>query len=498
MQYTQHLTIDIYKQEQFQYIHAVQYDHCARQLVVTPTANGEPLTIPSTATAVFRCLKHDGTSVVNPATVDASAGTITFELTDQALACEGMARADVSIIDGETILSTLTFFIMVEKAATSSEQIQSSNEFLYIVQVAGEVEGYTERAEAAAESAAEVAKSVASISEEVEEAKAALEGTAANARAAAASEQNAINAADTATAKAAEAAASAAAAKTSETNAASVESTVVTKAEEATASAAAALESKESAAASEAKASAAATIAETSATAAASSAATAETSASAASGHASTAGASATAAANSAAAAESAKTAAEEAKAAAEQARDEAQDIVGGDFATKAALSAHTDNTTVHITAEERTAWNGKSDFSGDYNDLTNKPAIPTVPTNVSAFTNDAGYLTEHQDISGKADKTDLTGHTDNTTVHITAAERTTWNNKSNFSGNYNDLTNKPTIPTVPVQSVNSKTGAVQLSASDVGAAPAYTYGTADLTAGTSSLETGKVYFVYE
>ena len=30
---------------------------------------------------------------------------------------------------------------------------------------------------------------------------------------------------------------------------------------------------------------------------------------------------------------------------------------------------------------------------------------IPTVPTNVSAFTNDAGYLTEHQDISGKADK---------------------------------------------------------------------------------------------
>lgn len=32
--------------------------------------------------------------------------------------------------------------------------------------------------------------------------------------------------------------------------------------------------------------------------------------------------------------------------------------------------------------------------FSGDYNDLTNAPAIPTVPTNVSAFTNDAGYVT--------------------------------------------------------------------------------------------------------
>lgn len=30
---------------------------------------------------------------------------------------------------------------------------------------------------------------------------------------------------------------------------------------------------------------------------------------------------------------------------------------------------------------------------------------IPTVPSNVSAFTNDAGYLTQHQDISGKLDK---------------------------------------------------------------------------------------------
>ena len=32
--------------------------------------------------------------------------------------------------------------------------------------------------------------------------------------------------------------------------------------------------------------------------------------------------------------------------------------------------------------------------FSGDYNDLTNAPTIPTMPTNVSAFTNDAGYVT--------------------------------------------------------------------------------------------------------
>ena len=49
---------------------------------------------------------------------------------------------------------------------------------------------------------------------------------------------------------------------------------------------------------------------------------------------------------------------------------------------------------------------------SGSYNDLSDKPTIPTVPTNVSAFTNDAGYLTSHQNISGKADKaTTLAGY---------------------------------------------------------------------------------------
>ena len=81
-----------------------------------------------------------------------------------------------------------------------------------------------------------------------------------------------------------------------------------------------------------------------------------------------------------------------------------------------------------HITPAERIRWNAKSDFSGSYNDLSDKPTIPTVPTQVSAFNNDAGYLTQHQDISGKANSSDLTAHTGNSTVHITAAERTKWN----------------------------------------------------------------------
>lgn len=40
---------------------------------------------------------------------------------------------------------------------------------------------------------------------------------------------------------------------------------------------------------------------------------------------------------------------------------------------------------------------------SGAYADLTGKPTIPVVPTVVSAFTNDAGYLTQHQSLAGYA-----------------------------------------------------------------------------------------------
>ena len=77
---------------------------------------------------------------------------------------------------------------------------------------------------------------------------------------------------------------------------------------------------------------------------------------------------------------------------------------------------------------------------SGDYDDLTNKPSIPTVPTNVSAFTNDAGYLTAHQDISGKQDKITSTNKLPAANVSGLATVAT--------SGDYDDLTNKPTIPT--------------------------------------------------
>lgn len=69
--------------------------------------------------------------------------------------------------------------------------------------------------------------------------------------------------------------------------------------------------------------------------------------------------------------------------------------------------------------AQVQADWNVTSSSSKAY--IKHKPTIPTVPTNVSAFTNDAGYLTQHQDISTKQDKITIVNHgTNDTTFTLT------------------------------------------------------------------------------
>lgn len=54
------------------------------------------------------------------------------------------------------------------------------------------------------------------------------------------------------------------------------------------------------------------------------------------------------------------------------------------------------------VTDAEKAEWSAKSEFSGNYSDLSGKPFIPTK---VSDLPNDAGYLTQHQDLSGYYNK---------------------------------------------------------------------------------------------
>ena len=119
--------------------------------------------------------------------------------------------------------------------------------------------------------------------------------------------------------------------------------------------------------------------------------------------------------------------------------------------ADKTELHSHTNKTVLDgISSAKVTEWNNKSTFSGNYNDLTNKPTIPTLN----------GYATEQyvneeikkidvtEQLTDYAKKSELHSHSNKSVLDgITTTNITNWNNKSNFSGNYNDLTNKPTIP---------------------------------------------------
>lgn len=66
------------------------------------------------------------------------------------------------------------------------------------------------------------------------------------------------------------------------------------------------------------------------------------------------------------------------------------------------------------------------------------------IPTKTSDLTNDSGFISQEVDPT-------VPNHVKN----ITQTNINNWNAKSNFSGSYNDLTNKPTIPTKTSQLTN-------------------------------------------
>lgn len=87
--------------------------------------------------------------------------------------------------------------------------------------------------------------------------------------------------------------------------------------------------------------------------------------------------------------------------------------------------------------------WDNKSDFSGSYEDLTDKPVIPISDVNKA-------YVDEQ--LSNKSDinhtHTEFHEHNNKDILDVITQEKINeWNSKSGFSGDYNDLINKPIIP---------------------------------------------------
>ena len=85
------------------------------------------------------------------------------------------------------------------------------------------------------------------------------------------------------------------------------------------------------------------------------------------------------------------------------------QDIIDSTHKLASDLVDDSNQSNKFVTSQEKETWNGKSNFSGNYNDLSNKPTIPSVPSNESA--------------TSGGSKLSL----------VTTGEKYNWNNKANI-----------------------------------------------------------------
>lgn len=123
-------------------------------------------------------------------------------------------------------------------------------------------------------------------------------------------------------------------------------------------------------------------------------------------------------------------------------------------------------NNDANYTTLEEVAAEGYSKFDGDYESLENKPVIPTVPENVSEFNNDADYTTlqavanegytkfdgDYENLTNKPVIPVVPENVSefNNDANYTTLEEVSNEGYSKFDGDYENLTNKPVIPTVP------------------------------------------------
>lgn len=228
-------------------------------------------------------------------------------------------------------------------------------------------------------------------------------------------------------------------------------------------------------------------------------------------------------------------------------------EAVPGTYVTPEEFVEHTSNAVAHVTAAERTTWNGKLGASGNASNTTvafTEASTLAKPTTGSTLAVIFGIVTK---AIGS-----LISHLADTVLHITAAERTAWNDANSKK---HEHSNKATLDSITAAyttaeqtklsgiaagaQVNTitgvkgnsetsyRTGNVNLTAANVGAAAsshnqaastitAGTFagevkanatamatltnyqvrniaaGTADITAGVTTLAAGTIYIVYE
>lgn len=152
MKCEQVLHLDVTNVNTYQYVYAKQGDKNSRVLKVLLFNQGARVLPAVTDQITLRCIKPDQKSCIITGSVD-DTGIISVELTDQCLAVPGSVRADITVQSGESVISSVTFFIQVSPMPLNANQALSTNEFLTLIKTLEAAKSATDSAMKAAQSA---------------------------------------------------------------------------------------------------------------------------------------------------------------------------------------------------------------------------------------------------------------------------------------------------------------------------------------------------------
>ena len=100
-------------------------------------------------------------------------------------------------------------------------------------------------------------------------------------------------------------------------------------------------------------------------------------------------------------------------------------EVKAGGIKLAEVLSQHTENEDVHVTAEDKTNWNGHIEDED----------VHVTPEDKARW-----------DDNTAASEESVSQHVNDTDIHVSETEKATWNAKSNFNGQYNSLKGAPSI----------------------------------------------------
>lgn len=141
------LDVNVDKQNTYKEIVAKQGDAGSRKLKVKFLNEGKPMTLDTAALASINIERPDGEKAAYAGTIGDD-NTVTVQLPTWMLQVEGQAKCSISIVYGETRLTSTTFYVNVEPAEYSASDIEDDEEIDLLVGLLTAAQNESERIEA--------------------------------------------------------------------------------------------------------------------------------------------------------------------------------------------------------------------------------------------------------------------------------------------------------------------------------------------------------------